>query len=231
MALVHGGKPIVTSGLVLCLDAANRNSYNPGSGTTWTDLSGNGNTGTLTNMEVPGDYSSTNGGSLIFDGTNEYVEYVDFAAEFNLQPTAGITVSVWFKTTVANTYLINKSSGSGADGYRLFGNANGTMSFAVRSITATTSSAITTGGWLNIVGTWIPSTSVLIYQNGTQVGSNIDFIPSNINYPSELLEIGRNASGTQGWNGSIAQVSIYNRALTAAEIQQNFNALRSRYSI
>ena len=225
MALTHGIKPIVTSGLVLCLDAANRKSY-PGTGTVWTDLSGNGNTGTLTNMEVPGDYTSTNGGSLGFDGTNEYV---DFAAEFNLQPTAGITVSVWFKTTVANTYLINKSSGGGADGYRLFGNANGTMSFAARSVTATTSGAITTGGWLNIVGTWIPSTSVLIYQNGTQVGFNIDFIPSNINYPAELLEIGRNASGTQGWNGNISQVSIYNRALSATEIAQNYNALKSRY--
>jgi hypothetical protein len=50
MALVHGIKPIVTSGLVLCLDAANRKSY-PTTGTTWTDLSGNGRTGTFNNMD------------------------------------------------------------------------------------------------------------------------------------------------------------------------------------
>ena len=64
---------IVTNGLVLNLDAGQQNSY-PGIGTAWTDLSGNGRTGTLTNMEIPSDYSSTNGGSLTFDGVNEYVE-------------------------------------------------------------------------------------------------------------------------------------------------------------
>jgi len=217
---------VVTSGLRLYLDAGVLNSY-PGTGTTWTDLSGNANNGTLANMDGT-NFNSANGGSLTFNGSDEFV---DFAAEFNLQPTAGITVSVWFKTTAANTYLINKSSGSGADGYRLFGNANGTMSFAVRSVLATTSGTITTGGWLNIVGTWIPSTSVLIYQNGTQVGSNIDFIPGSINYPAELLEIGRNASGTQGWSGNIAQTLIYNRALTATEIQQNFNFSKPRFGL
>ena len=57
------------NGLVLALDAANTKSY-PGSGTTWTDLSGRGNTGTLTNGPT---YSSANGGSIVFDGTNDYV--------------------------------------------------------------------------------------------------------------------------------------------------------------
>jgi hypothetical protein len=60
----------ITDGLVLCLDAANSKSY-PGSGTTWTDLSGLGNTGTLTNGPT---YSSANGGSLVFDGVNDYVQ-------------------------------------------------------------------------------------------------------------------------------------------------------------
>ena len=69
MSLNHGGKPIVTDGLVLCLDAANPKSY-PGSGTTWTDLSGNGNNGTLVNGVG---YNSDNGGSLSFDGVNDYV--------------------------------------------------------------------------------------------------------------------------------------------------------------
>jgi hypothetical protein len=63
------GPDIVDSGLVLALDAADRNSY-PGSGTTWTDLTGRGNTGTLTNGPT---YSSANGGSLSFDGTDDSV--------------------------------------------------------------------------------------------------------------------------------------------------------------
>jgi hypothetical protein len=62
-------KGIVQSGLVLNLDAGVSSSY-PGSGTTWTDLSGNGNTGTLTNGPT---YNSANGGSLVFDGVDDYV--------------------------------------------------------------------------------------------------------------------------------------------------------------
>ena len=69
MALGHG-PTVVTNGLVLALDAADRNSY-PGSGTAWTDISGRGNTGTLTNGPT---YSSANGGSIVFDGTNDYVD-------------------------------------------------------------------------------------------------------------------------------------------------------------
>ena len=60
---------IVTDGLVLCLDAANSKSY-PGSGTSWNDLSRNNNTGTLTNGPT---YTSSFGGSSVFDGTNDYV--------------------------------------------------------------------------------------------------------------------------------------------------------------
>ena len=68
MGLSHSPN-IVTDVLVLCLDAANRRSY-PGSGNSWLDLSGNGNNGTLTNGPT---YSSANGGSLVFDGVDDYV--------------------------------------------------------------------------------------------------------------------------------------------------------------
>ena len=66
---VFAGPEITESGLVLALDAGNLKSY-PTTGTTWTDLSGRGNTGTLTNGPT---YSSANGGSIVFDGVNDYV--------------------------------------------------------------------------------------------------------------------------------------------------------------
>ena len=69
MGVAYNSK-IVTDGLVLCLDAGNSKSY-PGTGTTWTDLSGRGNTGTLTNGPT---YSSANGGSIVFDGSNDFVQ-------------------------------------------------------------------------------------------------------------------------------------------------------------
>ena len=87
MALTHGIKPIVTSGLVLCLDAANRKSY-PGTGTAWTDLSGRGNNGTLTNMDGT-NFNSANGGSLTFDGSNEFVN----CGTINLQQN--FSLEIW----------------------------------------------------------------------------------------------------------------------------------------
>ena len=66
---MYYGPRIVSNGLVLCLDAANKRSY-PGTGTTWTDLSGNSNNGTLTNGPT---FSAGNMGSILFDGTNDYV--------------------------------------------------------------------------------------------------------------------------------------------------------------
>ena len=83
MALVHGIKPIVTSGLVLCLDAGNLKSY-PTTGLTWTDLSGNGNNGTLSTTSIV--YNSDNGGSLVFDGTDDQVSV---SASFT------VTASTW----------------------------------------------------------------------------------------------------------------------------------------
>ena len=106
MALVHSPS-IVTSGLVLCLDAANRKSYpSPFTGTTWTDLSGNGNNGTLENGVV---YSSGNGGSLSFDGVND----------FGLTGNSGITgnnswsISVWINVDISE-------NGAGRQGWILW---------------------------------------------------------------------------------------------------------------
>jgi hypothetical protein len=221
------GRGIVEDGLVLNLDAGVSSSY-PGSGTTWTDLSGSGNTGTLTNGPT---YSSANGGALVFDGTNDFI---DFTSDFNLLPTAGLTVSVWFKTTVADRWLVNKTSNISTNGYVLISNGAGLMQFGVAGApgaSVSTPSAITTGAWINIVGTWTPSTSLLMYQNGTQVTSNTTSIPASITNPSVNIEIGRNVAGTDNWNGSLSQLLIYSRALTAQEISQNYNALKNRFGL
>ncbi len=216
---------LVTNGLVLLLDAANTVSY-PGSGITWTDLSDNGNTGELVNTPT---FSSENRGILTFNGTNEFV---DFASDSNLLPTAGLTVSAWFKTTVADRWLLMKASGTGlTDGYKIIGNADGTMLFAVNNINVGSLSTITTGAWINIVGTWIPSTSLRIYLNGSQVNINTTSIPASITNPSTNLEIARRVGTSDWWNGSIAHVSIYDRALTATEVLQNYNALNGRFGI
>ena len=217
-------KGVVQSGLVLNLDAGVSSSY-PGSGTTWTDLSGNGNNGTLTNGPT---YNSSNGGSIVFDGSDDFI---DFTSDSNLLPTAGLTVSLWFKTTVADRWLVNKTATINVNGYFIAGEGAGTVNFRVNDKGVSSPSAINTGAWINLAGTWTPSTSILMYQNGTQVGSNTTSIPASIINPSVDIEIGRRPGGGDYWDGNIAQVSIYNRALTAGEIQQNFLATRSRYSV
>ena len=97
MALTHGIKPIVTSGLVLCLDAGNIKSY-PGIGTAWTDLSGRGGIGTLTNGPT---YNSANGGSFSFDGIDDYVSSVS-----NLTLANNFSVSLWLRST--NSYPVQE---------------------------------------------------------------------------------------------------------------------------
>ena len=86
---IHYSPTTVTSGLVLCLDAGNAKSY-PGSGTVWTDLSGNGNTGTLINGPT---YNSANGGSIVFDGVNDYAN-IGVGRGVN-QFSGNFAVSVW----------------------------------------------------------------------------------------------------------------------------------------
>ena len=86
---------IVTDGLALCLDAANSKSY-PGSGSTWTDLSGNGNNATLTNGPT---YSSANGGSIVFDGVNDYVAPTGLT---NALWQGNWTVSFWVNFDIIN---------------------------------------------------------------------------------------------------------------------------------
>ena len=84
---------IVTNGLVLCLDAGNQLSY-PGTGTTWNDLSRNGNNGTLTNGPV-----FNSGGSMVFDGVNDY-------CAFNYYPSDIVSVSVWMNLANAGNFPI-----------------------------------------------------------------------------------------------------------------------------
>lgn len=220
----YAGPEIVTNGLVLALDAGNTQSY-PGSGTAWTDISPNRLSGTLTNGPT---FSSDNKGAIVFDGVNDFI---DFTSDANLLPTTGLSVSAWFKTSVADMWLVGKTSISTSNGYLLAGTGVGGITFQVNGINATSTASITNNSWIYIVGTWTPSTSILLYRNGSLIVTNTTSIPASITEPSYTVEVGRRPNGPDYWNGSIAQVSIYNRALSAAEIQQNFNALRGRFGI
>lgn len=218
------GLDFIAEGAILYLDAGNSASY-PGTGTTWFNLAGGGNNGTLTNGPT---FSSDNKGIFTFNGTNNYVAFTDSG----LIPTAGLTISTWFKTTVADKWLVDKAGGSFVNGYSLAGASNGSMGFGINNRSVSTAAAFaTTGNWLNVVATWIPSTSMIIYNAGSPLVSITTTIPASINNPVSNLQVARRANNTDFWNGSVAQVVIYNRALSAGEVLQNFTVTRGRFGV
>jgi hypothetical protein len=214
---------IVLNGLVLCLDAANPKSY-PGSGTTWTDLSGRGNTGTLTNGPT---YSSANSGSIVFDGTNDAI------ALSNITPTSGASFSAWIYINGSNSnfgaIFANWSDVGGGTPY-WFGTSAGASStiqiyFSGTNIYNITSLSLNT--WMLLTITHNGSTSIG-YINGIQRASAASSLSTSTNNTSIGYDITRT---NYPFKGNIAQASIYNRALSAAEVSQNFNALRGRFGV
>lgn len=229
MSLSHSPS-IVTNGLVLYLDAANTKSY-PGTGTTWSDLSGNNNTGTLTNGPT---YSSSNKGSIVFDGTNDYIA------------TSGIADSFWQSDWTASFWVnfdtLNTSSGTSDKTLLQHGSAannrglhlcqrNSRIHFGLFADDIQGVRVLSTGTWYNIVFTLNNTTRLKqIYINGvldnsaTGTGSYLG-TGSNTRICGVVLTFGLTL------DGFMPSCVLYSRVLSAEEINQNFNALRGRYGI
>lgn len=220
MALGHNPS-IPSNGLVYLIDAANVKSY-PGSGTAVTDISGNGNNGTLTS----GVSFSSN--TFVFDGVDDVIES---SANFNLLPTAGLTLFAWIKTSVADKWIIDKAPSAGGSGYVFAGTSLSTFAMNINAIGVQSISTYTSNTWRLLCGTWTPSTSLKVYLDGLLNNTNTTSIPASITDPSQNLWIGRRRSGVDYWNGSISSVGIFNRALSDAEIYSLFVATRGRYGV
>ena len=225
----------ITDGLVLCLDAANTKSY-PGSGTAWTDLSGSGYTGTLTNGVG---YSASNGGALSFDGTNDYVDLDNFVPTLN-----GLTYSTecyWFKLSSAQNDGTAFALSFDGDAYNAVGNftsgsSNESISISKSNITA----YYENGNGFYYDNTWHNACYVYgagfnkLYVDANELSLRYSIGNSSTTraaYAASRFLLGNRTTDYYFSAGNIAQVSIYNRALTAAEISQNFNALRGRFGI
>ena len=233
MAVEHSPY-IVNSGLVLCLDAGNTKSY-PGSGSTWSDLSGNSNNGTLTNGPT---YSSGNGGSIVFDGSDDYVSL----GSLKLNTAAG-TISFWVKLDVNVTPSFTgnmRPFGSDTDFEMRWGPSGqgGNLWFDLGysfsdGAKPTTKNNWNSNQWYNIVAVWDAnaSTSAWYIDGVLDSSSNVGVSAATLTALSGNLLIG-SSGGIAGYlDGNISQFSAYNKALSASEIQQNFNALRGRFGI
>ena len=216
------GPSVVTNGLVLALDAADRNSYVSGS-TTWNDLSGNGNNGSLVSGPT---FSSANGGSIVFNGTNQYI---NCGNNSSIQITVG-TISAWVKTTSPGSSFRSIIAKQSAWGLFVADNILVTYDWGAAA-TRTTGINIADGTWkytaltfTQTVGT--PSNNAIVYLNGTSV---LTTTVQHSNHGVNLQIAEANAS--QFLNGNIANAQVYNRVLSAVEIAQNYNTQKSRFNL
>ena len=154
---VIGGPDIITDGLVLYLDAANTKSY-IGSGTTWKDLSGNSNDGTLTNGPT---FDSGNSGSIVFDGVDDFVttgQQLDPIA-FGLfaDSTSFWTVSSWFLPDITNSSagaITGKGGGNGAAATYIVWEEGTTLKVRLRGGTILNITTTLSSVWNEVAITW-----------------------------------------------------------------------------
>jgi hypothetical protein len=226
-----GGPNIVTSGLVLHLDAGNPKSY-PGTGTIWYDRAANlnagvANNGTLINGPV---FNSGNGGSVVFDGVDDYVSISQ-----NINPP-NITLEFVYKTLVnsPHEYLISNSRDCCGtyNGYELY-TFNGRPRFQIWNSTnvGLSGTETLTNQIYHVTATYNGS-QLKIYQNGILTGTANSTLGIG-NPPSFNLVIGAMGYGPAIYNltGNIYTSKIYNRALSSQEVLQNYNATKSRYGL
>ncbi len=207
---------IVTSGLVLALDAAERLSY-PRTGTTWRDLSGNNNTGTLTNGPT---FSAGNQGSIVFDGTNDYVNISSL-----ITGNQSFSWGAWINPTATGTPVLFGNVSAGLAMLSYWDSANNKVRVGTYGDDKLTSgTAILPSTWGYTFWTW-NGTTLVSYTNGIADGTATGF---SFNISNLYTTIG-NAVNSQYFNGRISQTLVYNRALSATEISQNYNAVKSRF--
>jgi hypothetical protein len=225
----HNGPRIVTNGLVLYLDAGNNKSY-PGSGTVWTDLSGNNNNGTLINAPT---FSSTNKGSIVFDGSNDHVNAVTATSLGINSVSTGFTISIWFKTSGGvEYYLFDNFNGSNDISLRVDAGVLEVYMAATGVINAVRfGSGYNNNVWHNFTITWNGSNLLTAYANGISIGTNGTTLSGSFETNAAFRIGNRPASPGTFFAGNIAQVSVYNRPLSPSDIRQNYNATKGRFSL
>ena len=216
---------IVTTNLSMFLDAGNASSY-PGSGTAWTDLSGNSRNGILTNGPT---YTSADGGAIVFDGTDDFVQ-----CSGSLTATAA-TFVIWIRRNGPQDDFdgIIYSRSANATGISFFGTTNKisyTWNNAVDTYTWDSGLTIPDLTWC-MIAVSVTSTAATAYLcQSSGITSAINTV-SHTSTTLDDIKIGQDDLGGRFFNGRIATAMIYDRALSAGEITQNFNALRSRFGI
>ena len=227
----YGG--IVKDGLVLNLDAGKKDSFNR-VGTTWKDISGNGYNGTLTNFGTQTIYDLNNGGSIIFDGTNDFCNL----GNSNIFDSKSITVSCFFKSTDNSNFssMVSKKGSDLITGWEL-SNSGGYLRVVLRPSSGTGINEVL-GGVISL-NNWLQGTftydnilnEIRLYLNGVQVGGNYGTSPNLISNGNLYVGVRNDGTHFDPFKGNISNVILYNRALSSSEVLQNYNATKGRYNL
>ncbi len=219
----------VTTNLVYFLDAGNTSSY-PGSGSTWTNLMGTGNNVTLYNSPT---YSSANGGYLTFvPASSQYGECAT-----SLTYMSNYTIEVWhYYTNYSGTYpciVTENYPGTTSKIAYCLGVATGTV--------PAINNAFFTGAW-QATATWTPTANNWYHIVGTYDGANLKLYVNNSNVVTTAnttvvqantggFRLMRRWDNPDYWGGRLAIYRVYNRAITASEVSQNYSAERGRFGL
>lgn len=217
-------------GLVMRLDAGYVSSY-LGSGTAWNDLSGNSSNATMYNGVA---YSADGGGSMAFDGVNDYVG-IPYASQFNIRNS--ITLSIWMKRTSVfsqlqdNFYLGRPPAWYFYDAYNS-GNIHGDIFIdGVRRAQLETAVPFD-GKWYQVIYTYNSSTKVArIYKNGVQSNTTTLSALSNYLIDSSAANFANMGNNTLGRTVNLNDARVYNRELSAGEVSWMYESLKAKYGL
>lgn len=232
MSTYYGPQPkrISQQNLRILLDAANPKSY-PGSGLTWTDISGNQNQGTLTGGPV---YSTANMGVITFDGVNDYTTFSNitqlnfgtdsFSCAFWIYPTA------WADGTSRG--ILDKKTNDTTNGWVIYNDGAGGRQNKINArlglqnnFPSTTN--VTTNTWQQWVFVRSPS-NLFWYLNGVLDATGA--ANGTTVTDSAVFDVGRSKTWGGWFKGNMGQVAIYNRALDSSEILELYQSTRGRYN-
>ena len=224
------GARIVRDGLVMYLDAANSKSIVSGSNS-WRDLSGNINNATLTNGPT---YTGSFGGSIIFDGSNDYGINASAPNGFNFNVTNAITAEamIYYSPSSYDFWFSGNNSGIK---YRFGTNPSGQFFWDMGQHVDRnyTSYVLPSNSWQHVTFTGgLEGGSIItrIYVNGNLITTQNEGI-SVLSTTSDFYVGAGETSTSWLFNGRIANLKIYNRALSASEILQNYNATKKRFGL
>lgn len=239
---INAGPKIVEDGLILCLDAANKKSY-PGAGTTWTDLTANKNNSTLINGAA---FDSADRGSIALDGTDDRVDATTLDGINFYSNPATVNFWIYLKSNSLQQYFFNKhDSSNSAARFFAWVPSNGDLEFKINDSSYAGVKVFFTGLANQILNKWVH----LVF-----VSSGPDFtLSSNLKvYVDGVLQTATSTENGDGFNNSedstgiltiggryydnnrnmlanFAIFQVYNRALSASEVLQNYNATKWRF--